>query len=159
MNYQANARAELAAIDSELASLAARRRKLVQFLELEAELFPNTAFAPTPIPEPPPGTSHVSQELFRPKTAKAAITEGVIDILSSVAPFRHTRDLLNDLEARGVAIGGKDKITSISVILGRDDRFVPSRKHGWSLKKASPDSVSAESGLFIHTGDEPDHTP
>lgn len=45
-----------------------------------------------------------------------------------------TSELLKELEEAGIEVGGANKPLTISALLSKDDRFVPNRKEGWSLK-------------------------
>jgi hypothetical protein len=140
-----SAKAELANIEKQFQTLNKRREKLVQLLSLYNEIAANNTATDghvrIVVPAAPSATKKV--------TAKDRILDAVYTLLSDGRP-RHTRVILNHLDALGVDVGGKDRVLALSALLSRDeDRgFVPSRTVGWSLKKANPESVAADPGLF-----------
>jgi hypothetical protein len=77
---------------------------------------------------------------------KARILAVCRDVLSS-RPYAHTVELVRILEAQGVAISGKDKNTTVSVILSRSKDFVSDRARGWSLvQKETPQDAPTSAG-------------
>ncbi|MDN2713789.1 hypothetical protein [Janthinobacterium sp. SUN120] len=46
-----------------------------------------------------------------------------------------TKELVEEIQAHGVAISGADPVITVSSILSREkDKFLADRKHGWTLK-------------------------
>lgn len=88
------------------------------------------------------------------RSAKQAILETCAKLLADGVP-RPTRQLISTLEEVGVEIGGKDKILTVSKILGNDARFKANRKYGWSIaqegiqeEKVASDDGPTSSELF-----------
>lgn len=63
------------------------------------------------------------------------IVKAVTEILTEKAP-RKTRELLDQLESRGMKLEVEQPISRLSQILSREkDLFVPNRKRGWKIKR------------------------
>lgn len=82
--------------------------------------------------------------------AKRSVSQQVIDAaieaMKDGFPM-HTRELLAIIEERKIPLGGKDKLQALSKLLGMSGLFTSSRKDGWTLKRASPDTVAAVGAL------------
>lgn len=93
------------------------------FLSLDAR---HAAFAPETAPRHgrTAGISH-------------AAVEGTIELLRAAGKPLHTRDLLTELAARGVVVGGANPVANLSGFLSREkQRLANSRTYGWSLREA-----------------------
>jgi hypothetical protein len=79
----------------------------------------------------------------RPQPKQQQILDGVAAILSDGNP-RHTNDLLAELTANGISVGGENPSGNLSAYLSRArDIFVSDRRNGWSLKKQTGSDVGA----------------
>lgn len=149
-------------LQRQLERVNARVQKIRQFVTLAEELrlapegaiqpsdFANITTKPASARKPPAGM----------KTTKERVAWVCAEILADGKP-RHTRDLVPMLSEWGVEVGGTHQVLAVSAILSGDDRFKPSRKVGWSLASdnARPESVDADSGLFVHSASEADPKP
>jgi hypothetical protein len=78
-----------------------------------------------------------------PEASKVTVKDRVIDaalrILADGRP-RHTSELLAEFEAKGIEVGGNNKLATVSSILSREgNSFKANRSRGWTLtKKESP---------------------
>lgn len=134
---------ELADIDGKIEALSKRRVELRQFVELYQKLYGSGANAARTL-----GIVRQVKPTRKGGGNKGRIVAAVREILSDGTP-RQTRALLEELSKRGLEIGAANKVIGLSSILTRDKQtFVSSRAEGWSLKKVSPGSVGAPSGLF-----------
>lgn len=73
----------------------------------------------------------------RSNSQRERILSVVVDILKSNQPQR-TIDLLDGLNARGVKVGGKDQLQTISRLMSGNLLFKADRKVGWSLASLVP---------------------
>jgi hypothetical protein len=76
------------------------------------------------------------------------IMEGVVEILSDGKQI-HTADILKQLSALGIAVGGDKPEANLSAYLSRaKDSYglVNDRRYGWSLKKENPEDAPTSSG-------------
>jgi hypothetical protein len=152
------AQAEIDEIDQKLKALRAsqiplesRRNDLVQFLSLGRRLFEQ----PDAHSQEPSMVGRVRTHDSAPvgvlstaggTSMKARVLSMCRQILSK-KPYAHTVELVYILEANGVAITGKDKNTTVSVILSRSDEFVSDRTRGWSLtQKETPQDAPTSAG-------------
>lgn len=74
-------------------------------------------------------------EMGRAQSKKDLIATTSWNLLHRESPLR-TRDIVVELERLGIEITGKemaDKVTTVSAILSKDERFVPDRANGWTL--------------------------
>jgi hypothetical protein len=126
------AKDDLADINEQVRSLLEKKKKLESFLTVYDELAAddkkppkeqNTLFGDFGVKIVPKGD-----------TAKERITSAVAEILSD-GSSKSTRALLEILKPAGLEPGATDKVIGLSNLLSRDDRFMPDRTHGWSLKK------------------------
>lgn len=90
--------------------------------------------------------------LLRRQSVKDKVVEIARSLLAD-GKTMHTVDLVVQLEAAGVDIGGADKRLTVSSILSRDAGFQANRKVGWSLRKneslaANEASDSSPAELF-----------
>ena len=156
MDVISKAKSQLATLQGQIASLKAKQDRLSQFISTFEELraLPDEG---DDLVAPAARLNELATSAA-PRTAKVMIADAARQILSDGAP-KHTRDLLSIMEKQGIAVGGKDKVLALSAILSKDDDFQASRKVGWSLKKAEPVSVGAETGSFFSSGSDPDPTP
>ncbi|MGD0634933.1 MAG: hypothetical protein ABSA13_11750 [Beijerinckiaceae bacterium] len=70
-----------------------------------------------------------------PKGATAKITEAAEQVILAAQRPRPRADLLKEIEARGIVIGGKDPAATLSSALWRErDRFVNIKGFGYWLK-------------------------
>jgi hypothetical protein len=126
-----SAETELAEIDRKLAELVplqARREQLRSFLSLANSLFSVTVKQPAPEPQYVPFTfaAHVSSQ-------KERIAVAAAEVIATSGPMG-SRRMVQLIEAKGVIIGGADKVGSLSAVLSRDDRFKSNRAAGgWVL--------------------------
>ena len=128
------ARAELRAIAIKMQELSERKNALEKFLSVYSEFsqgFPGEGGFTLSPASPPEAV-----------TAKARIIASSFALLAD-GRYLHTRELLDELHKLGIEVGGKDQIQTLSALLSQDQskRFVPNRKSGWSLKKASAEAV------------------
>jgi len=141
----AKAKAELRSIHLKIQDLAERKSALEKFLDVYAEFSAD---------ESPIDDTDTDDEPRRPSSSSTAKAKILVAVAQLLAEGRHayTRELVNELQAINVEIGGADKIQALSAILSKDSRFISSRKLGWSLldpKTAEPASVGADAGSFF----------
>jgi len=153
------AREELERVTKQLKLLAERGEKLKQFMALSEELGFDTGsrqnpaqasmapglptLPPKPVMTPPP---------TRPK--KSVVADLCAGLLADGFPMK-SGDLVREVVNRGVEVGGKEPAMALSAILSKDERFVPSRKLGWSLKTETPETVAAVSGVDSNLAERP----
>lgn len=149
----AQAETELASIDAKIAALHKRRTELAEFVARGKRLFGLDRAEPHQPTFSEVGTQFLSAvEKFvetttrvREDSMKARILAVSREVLTEI-PHATTAHLVEQIEARGVAITGKDKNVTVSVILSRSDEFVSDRTRGWSLTKKNPQDVAASAG-------------
>lgn len=134
----ASANEELVALTGRILELQRLAKKYTAFLELyEQETDPaveSINAAAAPLPRFIPGMPSDKTPIEESQTAKARITNLVATILADGRQMS-TKDLLEEIQSRGVEPGSKDKHLALSALLSKDGRFEPDRKLGWSLKK------------------------
>lgn len=160
MDLLASAETELADIErklAELAPLATRRDQLRMFLNIGRTLYaPPSGQTSILNGEPqarPPAAALVRSDAkpARTDTLKARIADAVESIIHAEGPMR-TRELLKRIEARGIEIGGANKLDSVSVVLSRSkDRFKVDRAAGgWVIvhphKEVTPSGAPTPAG-------------
>ncbi len=145
------AQQELASIRKQLTDMDFRRRelesranKLHMLLKVTEDLGylqatnPSKAPEAGPLPLPPlpplPKLSASLTVVTEGKTQKEKITDFCAELLAVGFPMK-TSELLQELQQAGIEVGGANKLLTVSALLSKDDRFVPSRKEGWSLKR------------------------
>ena len=78
----------------------------------------------------PTSTSDASDS----RTLTRRITDAVVDLIRAKGRPIRTRDLLAQIEQRGLDVGGKNPVATLSSCLSRDKkRLVNNRKLGWRL--------------------------
>ena len=158
MDVIAKARAQLSALQGKIAEFQSKQQRLREFIATFEELRGIPDDDGDSVAEGPSVIVQMERLSRGQKPAKSIIADAVGATLRDGIP-KHTRALLEMLDAVGIEVGGKDKVLSLSAILSSDDRFQASRKVGWSLKKAEPVSASTETGSFFNSGVEPDPRP
>lgn len=146
------AEAELAEIERKLAEmqpLAQRRDQLRMFLSIGRSLYAAPS-GQAELLDPVVATATKPAEPPKQETVKARVVEAAAAMIAAEGPMR-TRDILSRLQARGIEVGGTNKLDTVSVILSRSkDRFVPDRTRGWSLidnqKEATPPVAPTTAG-------------
>jgi len=133
------AQQELEEVERQIALLIRRRDLLRPLVKTYRD---NDASVPL---DPPTVPIQEMTTAIRRNTQKGQIIAAVIEILPKYG-HRHTRDLVADLEARGIDIKAKDKLLALSAILSKDDLFVASRKLGWSLNGSIPVAAPTATG-------------
>jgi hypothetical protein len=139
MDILSSAEAELAVIErklSELQSLTQRRDQLRTFINIGRTLYAPPAGQESMLP-PPAAATEVAlpvSAVAKADTKKARIVEAAAALIAAKGPMQ-TRELLTQMEAQGIDIGGGNKIDTISVALSRSkDRFKSDRAAGgWML--------------------------
>lgn len=136
------AKDELQAIEGQLTALSARRSKLQDFIATYQSLM--GAPAPTGAgerTEPVVGTASAPESSS--KTAKATILGAVTVVLRRGQP-KTTKQLVQELEAQGVHIGGADKASNLAAMLSREKHlFHNVRGLGYSLAETGSPKVEA----------------
>lgn len=90
--------------------------------------------------------AHMS--LRKTVSKREQIFQSVLEILSD-GKARHTADLMQELTARGIEIGGDNKEANLSAYLSRAKAVIglyADRRYGWSIKKQTPEGVGAPTG-------------
>jgi hypothetical protein len=139
-------------LDSEYAAYADKRKSLAQRLEAVKVL--RTTYGDV---DPPgwlviaQGMGEIANAIVRAQTVrenshKARVLSASAEILNGGISVP-TRDLLEQLEKRGIQFNAANKAGNLSVILSKDDKFVSDRRNGWSLRDKSPQDVTASVGL------------
>lgn len=162
MDIYATAKVELTSIDRQIAALQQRRDHLRSFVNLGASLY-NGADG---LVEHKP--SNGAAVILEPVTSvgqgttKHSVSSATEEILLTAGPM-HTRDLVPKIEARGVQIPGKDKNSTVSVILSKSRQFKSDRKVGWSLvrsiEEATPQGAPTPAGSRVGVSPVPDGGP
>ena len=136
---------ELRGIEQRRQALEARASKLQMFLRVSEDLGFLTSGRPS---EPSGGTLPLPPALELPPlpqlpplrgrqgavTQKEKITDFCAELLEIGFPMK-TSELLRELESANIEVGGANKLLTVSALLSKDDRFVPNRKEGWSIKR------------------------
>lgn len=136
------AKDELQAIEGQLTALAARRSKLQDFIATYQSLMGVSASSGGA-----ERTGQVEGAVSAPesssKTAKATILGAVTAILRRGQP-KTTKQLVQELEAQGVQIGGADKASNLAAMLSREKQmFHNVRGLGYSLAETGSPKVEA----------------
>ena len=139
------AKGELQAIEGQMTALAARRAKLQDFVATFESLL--AASAPSAGAEGAEGAEGIGAGSppceSTPKTAKATILGAVAAILRRGQP-KTTKQLVQELDAQGVHIGGADKASNLAAMLSREKQmFHNVRGLGYSLVETDPQKVEA----------------
>ncbi len=76
------------------------------------------------------------------KTRRA--TDMAVDLIKAKGQPIHTRDLLPQMEQRGLTVGGRNPVATLSGYLCRDEkRLVNNRKLGWKLVEWGDDTPAS----------------
>lgn len=138
----AKAEADLRSVEAQIASLTKRRSELAEFIALGRKLYGQQSVTAT--------MAKVNEAVERIRTSRENSLKASVLSLTHQAIQQHgpqtTAQLVAALEAQGVQITGKDKNTTVSVILSRSDEFVSDRRNGWSLAEKNPQDVAASAG-------------
>ena len=164
MDKQGWAVAELERIEAELAKIAMlqkRRDSLRQYIELDRILFDKQSADNARQDDSTDAAARKQQvaldapnlrdERPRRESAKDRILNGAARLIDSNGPMQ-TVDLVKMLERGGIAIGGADKLLTVSSILSRaKDRFKSDRAAGgWVLlsphKEETPQGAQTPAG-------------
>lgn len=140
--------AEQAQIERQIDELRDRKSRLDAFIAEYRRLAGASAHRPPP--PPPPLQKNGSGSHRRP--FREVLIECSEKILSDGAS-RHTRDLVEAIEQRGIRVRGKDPAQYLSAILSREkSRFQADRRFGWSLvatEKTEAEGVTAPSAPLV----------
>lgn len=134
-DFKRGAEAEIELLTLELQQISARQRVLeLKLAGLRAYLSAEVAALESgQRPVLSKGSLRYKGNLAK-KSVKEQVVEAAIRILDDGVP-RSTEVLLEQFLKDGIAIGGANKVTTISSILSRNKTFKASRKEGWSLDK------------------------
>lgn len=136
---------ELRELDMRRQVLEARAAKLQMFLRVSEDLGfmrvvdvrgqsgSDSLPMPPPLQLPPLPQIPSHRGRSEATTQKEKITEFCAELLKIGFPMK-TSELLRELESANIEVGGANKLLTVSALLSKDGRFVPSRKEGWSLK-------------------------
>lgn len=106
------------------------------FLTLEDKLHRQThAFGGLRVRIPAPASRVAPRKARKSKTQQ--VKEQVAEILRKAHKPMSTRTILEELENRGVKVGGKNPITNLSAKLSADAGFKNTRREGWEMKRPS----------------------
>lgn len=129
----ARLQAEIKRLETQLVSARERAEKVAHYIEM-AELYSS-------------GTGVVASVTRTRGGKSAAAAEIVAEILSQRGHPIKTRELLEELRARGVTFDTPNPVTNLSSALSRSPLLIGSRAEGWSLRewKDDPSVSHAES--------------
>ncbi len=149
-NIYIEAESELASIGDQISALQKRQNELRQFIDLGRRLFKQNQSASSTLTYVQPTEKTLVDNVFRTpreNSKKARILNTCMSIIkmSGATP---TSSLVTQLEAAGIELTAVDKLTAVSTILSRSDKFKSDRVNGWSLAEKSPHDVDASAGLF-----------
>lgn len=131
---------EIKKAHSHLVMLETRAQKLQTFLKLSSDLgYESSAQSSSRAVDVARAIVHRGDRLRyvvspAQKSQRDLITDYCANVLRDGFPMK-TVDLLQLLSSAGIEVGGANKALALSSYLSKDDRFEPSRKEGWSLKK------------------------
>ena len=132
------AQSELDQIAEKIDALTKRREQLQIFLATCRSLAADVQQG-GPIVVPPPDAKAMEE----PRTAKSIILEAVTTILRRGQP-KTTKQLVQELDALGVQIGGSDKVSNLAAMLSREKHlFHNVRGLGYSLVESHPGKIEA----------------
>jgi hypothetical protein len=130
-----DANQEIAQLRAKILAVEKLAMKYQAFLDLYEDGVKNDAGPP--MPRFIQGSVQASIPIEESQTAKARITN-LVALLLADGGQKSTKELLEEIQKRGVEPGSKDKYLALSALLSKDGRFVPDRKRGWSLKEDAP---------------------
>ena len=138
-----NAHAELRRLRKQLHEVQSRINEVEGFIRMYQK-FSGGAVS-VPVGEPQGGLSQ-----FAAASKRHQIMGAVRVILADGKP-RSTRQILEEMKAMGVEIGGSDELANLSAYLSREKTdFQASRKFGWTLfqvvQKAEPSGALTPEG-------------
>ena len=138
MDIYQKALRELAIIESEIEEKTRRRDALREFISMGNSLFQESrnSMAHHPSLFDDDEAAHAAQvhsRASRSNTLSHRVAIAVEAILKSHGPTA-TKELLPLLEEQGIEIGGENKVSTLSVLLSRNERFVANRSTGWKLR-------------------------
>lgn len=126
-------------IEAQMSALAAELEELRLCRRIYERLTASTAANALPAGS----TQIVGFGLPSARTAKAQILAAVVEILGSGQP-RTTKDLVQELEVRGVAVGGTDKVSNLGALLSREKQlFRNIRGRGYALLDMAAEKTEA----------------
>jgi hypothetical protein len=149
-NIYFEAESELLSIGDQILALQKRQNELRQFIDLGKRLFLPSQSVLSAFTYVKPTEKTLIDNVFRTpreNSKKARILNTCMSIIkmSGATP---TSSLVTQLEAAGIELTAVDKLTAVSTILSRSDKFKSDRVKGWSLVEKSPHDVDASAGLF-----------
>ncbi|VDS10071.1 hypothetical protein PARHAE_03282 [Paracoccus haematequi] len=129
----------IATLRAEQSALRARLQEIDQLLEEYAKWEARVAsvFGPHGAPnQVSPEATQVPQEATteRPITPIAEFEKAVLEVLGTAESPRNRTDLLSDLEAAGIVVGGSDPRNTLSARLTRMPQIINLKGHGYWLK-------------------------
>lgn len=126
----ARLQAEIKRLELQLVTARERAEKVAHYIEM-AEIYSS-------------GTGNVAGMTRGRGGRSAAAADIVVEILSQRGHPIRTRELLKELETRGVIFDTPNPVTNLSSVLSRSPLLIGNRSEGWSLRewKASSQSVS-----------------
>ena len=132
-------RQELSSAESELQEAERKYNQLSREVEVWREALALAECGPeTPGAEPS----------VRPPSYSEAVSDAIADILRDGEP-KHRREILEQVEKKGIVVGGARPINNISARLSQDPRFSSAGNGNWKLTPApvsereEPDDVIA----------------
>lgn len=81
------------------------------------------------------------EETAADKAPADVICDSMADILEQRGAAIHRKEMLQQLVARSIHIGGKDPINNVGAYLSKDGRFLSVGKGRWGLKKWKGDKA------------------
>lgn len=126
----AKLRVQREAIDRKIADNEEEARKIVAYLELHRKYDTIAPSGGVSTPEIVGQSGGGHRRAYG--TLKRAVL-GVVEILRETGKPWHTRDLVPELERRGIPVTGSDPVTNLSNKLGRSGLLRSHRIFGWHL--------------------------
>lgn len=156
MDTYSKAVAELADIDqklSEFLALQKRREQLLTFVNIGRALYDGDGLGPptSSVTTAPMASGNGANIVLPRVTVKTQIIDTAERLISDHGPMQ-SRELVEKLEAGGIAIGSANKVLAVSTIMSRaKDKFKSDRAAGgWSLnsprKEAPPPDAPTSAG-------------
>jgi hypothetical protein len=137
----ADAHKEISDLEARLVALKERAVKLAHFLELakiyeaNSETANSSGYREAAQPSPQAnGAASTTRSAPKGGVSGAAVRETLI-ILRERGQPTPTRELLSILASRGINIGGKNPVISLSGYLCKTHEVVSDRARGWSLRE------------------------
>lgn len=136
----AKAEGDVKRLQAQLEDARARATKLAHFIEM-AELYDRGVE-----PSTSRGTGGRSAEAARL----------AVEILKERGRPLHTRELLTELEQRGLVIHSANPVTNLSASLSRSPELKANRSHGWSLSQWQSESRDDSDSIIWGPDSEPE---